>query len=122
MATVAGPVVQIGPTNSLRIVTWTNLTTTNADGSPFEFVDFADRCIQITGTFGVGGTLNMQGSNDGVNWATLSDLNGNSMSYTAATLKQINEAPRYMRPFVSAGDGTTSLTVSLVARKVVSLL
>jgi hypothetical protein len=40
------------------------------------------------------------------------------MSLTAASVKQINEVPRYVRPRVSAGDGTTSLTFSLVARRV----
>ena len=43
---------------------------------PFEFVDWADRTIHVYGTFGVGGTVVLEGSNDGTNYVTLTDSNG----------------------------------------------
>ena len=124
MATKKCVVTMVGPTNSIRLAAWSgsNLLNNGDDGEPFQFIDWADRALQVSGTFGVGGTLLIEGSNDGTNWSTLSDLNGNSMSYTSATVKQINEAPVYVRPRVSAGDGSTALSVSIAARKVVSLL
>jgi len=121
MATREPATQMLGPTNSLRIATWSGLL--NGDvGDYFQFTDWADRCVQVSGVFGTGGTVVLEGSNDGTNWNTLSDMNGNAMSYTAAVIKQMNEAPLYVRPHVTGGDGTTSLVVVLVARKINSLL
>lgn len=111
----------IGFNNSLKQATWTPLTTTNADGSPFEFPDWADNTVHVFGTFGVGGTVLVEGSNDGTNWATLTDSNGTTLSLTVASVKAINERPRYLRPRVSAGDGTTSITAILLARRIESI-
>lgn len=117
MATKLSTISLIGSNNSIKLAVWATLLNGD-DGAPFEFVDWADRTIQVFGTFGAGGTVLVEGSNDGANWATLTDSNGVAMSLTAASVKQINEVPRYVRPRVSAGDGSTSLTFSLVARRV----
>lgn len=65
--------------------------------------------FQVSGTFGAGGSVSLQGSNDGANWYALSPT-----ALTAAggfgTLG-VAEHPRYIRPIVTAGDGTTNLTV-----------
>lgn len=96
--------------------TWDTLTTTNADGAPQSAHRFADKSIQVTGTFGAGGTLLIQGSNDGgATWATLADPNGNALSITAAKIETILENVQLIRPFVSAGDGTTDLDVTMVS-------
>lgn len=121
MATRSSTVSLPGPANSLKLAVWTGMLNGD-DGAAFQFTDWADRCVQVFGTFGTGGTIIWEGSNDGTNWATLSDLNGNSMSYTAASVKQMNEAPVWIRPRVTAGDGTTNLTASVVARKINMLL
>ena len=118
MATVNGTHSDIGPSGNARLVTWADMV--NGDvGAPVEWVDFADRCIQVTGTFGAGGTLTVQGSNDGTNWATMADPQGNALTITAAKIEQVLELPRYVRPNVTAGDGTTSLSVTLCMRRVV---
>lgn len=120
MATVNASISTPGIGNSLKLATWPILQ--NGDvGTPFQFTDWADRCIQISGTFGAGGTLVFEGSNDGVNWATVSDTSGVALSLTSAGIKQMNEAPLYVRPRVSAGDGTTSLMASVIARRVLSI-
>lgn len=121
MATRNSVITQLGQTNSQRLVVWSGLLNTD-DGSPLDFVDWADRCVQITGTFGVGGTVVLEGSNDGTNWATMTDYANVALSFTAPAVKQITEQPRFMRPRVTAGDGTTSLAVSILARKVNALL
>ena len=102
---------------SVSVYGWTPLTTTNADGAPVGAVTFADRCVQVSGTFGAAGSVSIQGSNDGSNWAVLNNAQGTAATFTAAGIKQIVELPRYVRPFVTAGDGTTSLTVTMVARR-----
>ncbi len=117
MATINATNIDIAGDGSVRLITWTPLTTTNDTGYQAEWATFADRCIQFTGTFGVGGTVKLQGSNDGTNWADLTDPQGNAISKTAAGLEAVTEVTRYVRPFVSAGDGTTSITASLVLRR-----
>lgn len=98
------------------IIGWTGLL--NGDtGAAVELVDYADKTVTITGTFGTGGTLVLQGSNDGTNWFSLTDPQANAISKTAAAMEIVLEAPRYIRPNVTAGDGTTSLTVQMCCRR-----
>jgi hypothetical protein len=119
MATIVGVITNPAAFgDTLKLVTWSALTTTNSDGSPFEFQDWADRCVQVFGTFGAGGSVSIQGSNDGTNWATLNDSNGTALTFTAAGIKQALETAVYIRPKVTAGDGTTSLTVTVSARRI----
>lgn len=100
------------------IYTWASMTNSGSDvGSPLELPGWADRSVQVTGTFGTGGTVVIEGSNDGTNYVTLNNLQGSALSFTSASLKGIAENTRYIRPRVSAGDGTTSLTVTISAKK-----
>lgn len=86
------------------------------DGASVQYGAFTDRSIQFRGTFGTGGTVVLEGSNDGTNWQTLTDPQGNVISKTAASIEAITEATRYVRPRVTAGDGTTAITAILFAR------
>jgi hypothetical protein len=95
---------------------WTSLLNGD-DGAPIKFGPFADRSVQVTGTFGTGGTIVMEGSNDGgTTWATLKDPLGANVSFTATGLKMIGDLPYQIRPRVTAGDGTTSLSAWLMMR------
>lgn len=101
-----------------NVVVWTPMTQTGSDvGSPFENPGQADRSIQVTGTVGAGGNLRIEGSNDGSTWATLTDPQGNALDFTSAKIEQVSEITRYIRPRVTAGDGTTSFTVTMLARR-----
>lgn len=98
------------------LIGWTGLL--NGDtGAPVELVDNVDRTATITGTFGAGGSVTIQGSNDGTNWFPIVDPQGNAVTKTAASMELMTEAPRYFRPIVTAGDGTTSLTVLVLCRR-----
>ena len=67
--------------------------------------------------FGAGGSLTIQGSNDGgTNWATLTDPVGNNLTFTTSGLRQVTELPAMLRPIVTAGDGTTALKVYMNKR------
>jgi hypothetical protein len=102
-------------TNTISRV-WTPML--NGDtGQPVEVGDFADYSIQFGGTFGAGGTVVMEGSNDGSTYFTLTDAQAVTISKTSAALEQIAEVVRYIRPSVTAGDGTTSITVSMYGRR-----
>lgn len=65
---------------------------------------------QVTGTFGSGGSVQMEGSNDGFNWVKLSPTALTSAGFFAAL--GANERPKYVRPNCTAGDTTTNLTVT----------
>jgi len=96
---------------------WSNLTFVGSDsGSPLPGMGWSDRSIQVEGTIGAGGTIVIEGSNDGSNWHTLKDPFSVAISFTATGLAQITEISRYVRPRVSAGDGTTSVTITIVLR------
>jgi urease gamma subunit len=73
--------------------------------------------VQFTGTFGSGGSIQLEGSNDGTTWAILNDLQGTTIVKTAAGLEGVAELTRYVRPRVTAGDGTTALVATLLMRK-----
>lgn len=95
-------------------VQWTGLANGD-DGTPYEGVGSTDRSVQVTGTFGTGGSVRLEGSNDGTNYAALTDPQGNDLNITSAKIEAITELCRYIRPRVTAGDGTTSLVVTVVA-------
>lgn len=114
-------------------VRWANML--NGDvGLGINGVDLAhrtvmatDRSIQVEGTAGAGLTLVIEGTNMAVDPAgttplfeTLRDALGNSLSFAATgSIKSILEATYAIRPRVSAGDGTTSVTVTLFAKGIV---
>jgi hypothetical protein len=100
------------------LMTWTGLDLDDS-GVPIEIVDYPDRTVTFTGTFGAAGSVTMQGSNDGVNYFPMTDLQANAVTKTAAGMEMLVEAPRYIRPIVTAGDGTTSLTVQVLCRRTV---
>jgi hypothetical protein len=84
-------------------VLWETLTESDT-ATAIEMGAFPDRSVQVVGTFG-GATVVLQGSNDGTNWVTLNDYQGNAISLTATGLKPIAEVTRYIRPSASGGTG-----------------
>lgn len=110
------PTVSYAQDGPYVIVTWTGLLNTD-DGAPVTFVDYPDRTAQVTGTFGVGGSLRIEGSIDGTNYAALTDPQGNDINITAAKLELVTELVKQIRPRITAGDGTTSLTCSMILRR-----
>jgi len=83
-----------------------------------------DKAIHAFGTFGAGGTVTLRGSNETpateANAAIIHDPTGANLTLTATTgngLKQVLEAPYQVSPAVTAGDGTTALTVRLCIRR-----
>jgi hypothetical protein len=90
------------------------------DGEPVGQFPGADRSVQVTGTFGAGGSVVFEGSNDldaPTNWFTLTDPQGNPLSFSTARLEQISEYTVWARPRVVGGDGTTALTVRVLVSR-----
>ena len=90
--------------------------TVPSGGSGF-FAGFADKSVQIEGSFGTSGTLLIEGSNDLVNYETLTNPIGTPVSFTAIGLMAITEAVLWLRPRLSAQVGAVSLTVTMFTRK-----
>lgn len=108
---------QIGKQDgSAQLITYAGLSESDASPTGLEWVEWADRSVQLTGNFGSGGTVVIEGSNDGSNWATLTDPQGTAISKTAAGIEQVSEVTRYVRPRVSAGTGV-SVNVNIVLRR-----
>jgi len=101
----------------VTLLTWTGLAAGDT-ATPVACGASADKTMQVYGTFD-GETMTMQGSMLAASeFIDMSDPQGNSMAYTSADLEVILENPLYIRPSMSAGAGTTSLTVHvLMVRK-----
>ncbi len=113
MATRTPTSSRLWPEPPAESVIWTGLL--NGDqGIGHEWTRAGDRTFHMTGTFGTGGSVTMQGSNDNTNWFTLKDTAGSDMTYTAAGGGMACSRPRYVRPSVTAGDGTTALVCTLM--------
>jgi hypothetical protein len=93
-------------------IVWSPLLLTD-DGAPFDLAG-APRSIFVSarGTFGVGGSVAFQGSADGQAWANMIQVNNASAAFTSNLSFGMRGNPRFIRPLVTAGDGTTSLTVT----------
>jgi hypothetical protein len=99
-------------------VTFQNLTQTTTDTtSALQIHDFSDKSVQIEGTFGVSGAVNIEGSNDGTNFRTLNDPTGNALQLTQAGMKAIIEPCIQLRAHCISGDASTTLNVSFFLRK-----
>ena len=101
--------------DGVRVRKWSNMALDDV-GEPINLARFSDKTIQVFGAFGVGGTIVLEGSIDGTNWATLKSVFNGSISFTSDSIATITEVPAYIRPRVSAGDGTTSITVLILTR------
>jgi hypothetical protein len=100
----------------IYVAVWANLANGDA-GAAMEMPEGADRSVQFEGTFD-GGTVEWEGSNDGTNFHTLTDPQGNTISKTDSSISQVVEVARYMRPRVPSGGASTSITATvLVCRR-----
>jgi hypothetical protein len=118
MATITPTFSKIrGPAGGIDAVvaTWTGFAASADVGVAIQRPDLVDRSVAVTGTFN-GGTLVVEGSNDGTNFFTLTNPAGSSLSFTAAGLMQVTEAVAYVRPRATAGSGMT-LAVNMTMRR-----
>ena len=105
-----------GGATQVWLYTWAALA--NGDsGKPISIVDFPDKTITFTGTFGAGGSVTLEGSNDGTNFFPLKDPSGSAITKTAAGAAVVVEHPLQIRPHVTAGDGTTAIVPIIMVRR-----
>lgn len=97
--------------------TWQGLATAES-GDGASLSKWPTKTVSITGTFGAAGSVAIHGSNDGVNYFPLSSglgAQGDLTGITAAAIRNVYENPKFIRPVVTGGDGTTNLTVICLA-------
>jgi hypothetical protein len=117
MATIKPTIEQFvdGDTGTIR-VTWANMA--NGDvGQPVKYTMCPDRSVQLAGTLGAGGSARWEGSNDEINYVVLTDPQANALDFTSLKIETVMEVPLSSRPRITAGDGTTSLTVTAIMRR-----
>lgn len=86
------------------------------DGAPAAVATLPNHNWQFTGTFGAGGTVIVEGSDDGgTTYYPLKDWQGTVISKTAAGGAQQVDNPLLTRPRVTAGDGTTAIVARLIS-------
>lgn len=103
------------PVAGIQVWTYDNLDT--ADTSPSTITSGGTSTIvgsiQAEGTFG-GGTVKLQGSNDGTNWVDLDDTQGTAIGITAAGAAEFSTAMVYLRPLITGGTGDdVNVTIAL---------
>ena len=121
MATITPTFSKIrGPSGGIDavVVTWTGFAASGDVGVAIQRPDLADRSIQFTGTFAGAPTIVWEGSNDGINYGTLSTPAVTSISQTSAGGPiQVTEACVYSRPRLTAGSGGAAINAVLTMRR-----
>lgn len=105
MATIS-PVTAMN--GEIQTVTWTGISTTLDTTVPYGPMNKGKGAVRAAVTFGGtfgGATAVLQGSIDGVTYATLTDLAGNAISATAAKVQEFTSSVLYIKPSVTGGTG-----------------
>lgn len=72
-----------------------------------------DKSIQVAGTFD-SASIALHGSNDGTNYAALSDPAGTTIAITAAGIVQVGQITQYIKPVTSGGGGSSSVSIMVL--------
>lgn len=99
----------------VAITTWPGVAAGDTCG-PIRLGVWSDRTVQVSGSFG-GATVHIQGSNDDIDYFTLTDPQGNPLSFAAAGLEAIIELPAFLRPTIVGGDGSASVKIIISGRR-----
>lgn len=109
-----------------HLITWPALTNSTTDvGDAIQMPGSYGRSVQVTGTLGTGGSVQIQGSNivapsqafASTDFVALTDPQGNALDMNSLKIEEVQEITYWIRPKITAGDGSTSLTVSLLVRR-----
>ncbi len=101
-------------------VRWTGLLNTDY-GAPVMVARYPDKTVQVHGTFGTTAVVAIEGSNldapttAAADWGDCGDQTGTVLSIGELEPVVIAESPLWVRPIVSAGDGDTLLSVTIIA-------
>lgn len=108
-----------------HVITWSSMAV-NDHGEAIKMPGSSDKSVQILGTLSVGGTAQIQGSNvvspsetfASTDFVVLTDPQGNDLNINSLKVEMVTENTLFIRPKITGGDGSTSITVSLLVRRV----
>lgn len=80
-----------------------------------ELAQLADRSVQVSGAFD-GATINIEGSINGVDYATLTDPQGNALSFTSGRIEGVTELVAYIRPAIVGGGASAAVDIHLLMK------
>jgi hypothetical protein len=105
-----------------RVDSWAGLLQSSLDtGAGVSVADAAEIMVMIaSGTLGAGGAITWEGSLDNAAWFPLSSRIGTPAAIVQTALltpTMVQERPLWVRPRITAGDGTTSLVASVVTKR-----
>ena len=103
--------------DSVFMIQWDNLANSGDLGDPQSFPAYSDKTFIVTGTFAGSAVVAIEGSNDGLNWVTLSNRQGSAMTFSAAGMNTSQDRPIYVRPRLTAGTAAT-IRVTCAAHRV----
>jgi len=118
MATITPTITRLGGTKfSVMKFTWTFTATADVGAPiPAAFCEWADRTVQMSGTWN-GSTVLWEGSNNvGATYLPLVDRQGSAISKTADAIEAVTEITELARPRASAGT-PTAVVISVIARR-----
>ncbi|KKL99132.1 hypothetical protein LCGC14_1817450 [marine sediment metagenome] len=118
------PVVSSLVVHGVHKWVWTGLTQADTGaivGPELGMGTFADKSIfmESPAAWG-GGTIILEGSNDGVVFVGLNDPQGSPISFTVDAIVQILENPLYIRPRATAG-AAMSVDITMAGRAIMQL-
>lgn len=103
-----------GPGNT-RYITWDTLG--NGDeGQPLECPGFSDKTLIGSGEFDGATTVGILGSNDGSVWVQLKDAFGDAITFTENACILIAHNPKFLKPTILEGTGSTAINISITAK------
>ena len=103
--------------DSVIVVTWSNLAASGDIGDTQSLPAWADKTFIVAGTFTGTPTVVIEGSNNGIDWVTLSNRQGTAMSFTALGMNTSQDKPVYVRPRLTAGTGGAAVVVSCACHR-----
>lgn len=114
MATV--PNVTVDVRKGVYKTTWEALANGD-DGGWLDAPHLTDKSVQVLGTFGVNGSVDIEGSNDGgTTQFKLTNPSDTDLTFTATGGEAILQNVQLIRPKVTNGDGTTAIDVVIVSK------
>ena len=111
-------VVRSDVSGKVHRFTWTSLLNGD-DGEAISIPGAADMTVQVFGAFGTGGIIILEGSceeSPPSNYFQMRDQGDNLISFVEDNGESVGPIAAFIRPRVTAGDGSTDLTMILLAR------
>lgn len=104
--------------DSVLICTWDGFAIAGDVGLPIRYAAWSDKTFVVSGNFTGTPAIAVEGSNDGVNWVSLSNRQGTAMNFTAPGMNTSQDRPVYIRPRMTAGTGGAAIKVTVACHRV----